>query len=44
MMEQIKIFPKRVILIERVGERREGYIRPMKLRMERTEFVMVWRC
>ena len=40
MMEQLNICPKRVVQIDRVGERREGYIRPMKFRMERKDFVL----
>ena len=40
IMEQLNVWPKRNIEIEHVGERKEGYIRPMKLRMERKEFVL----
>ena len=35
MMEQFNECPKRVVQIDRVGELRKGYIRPMKLRIEK---------
>ena len=40
MMEQLNVCPKRVVEIDSVGERREGYICPTKFRMERKDFVL----
>ena len=40
MMEQLNIWPQLVDQIERIGERKEGHVRPMKLRMKRKENVL----
>lgn len=40
IMRELDVWPDRVVQIERVGEIKEDHIRPMKIRMERKEFVL----
>ena len=40
IMEHLDVWPQHVVKVERVGERKEGHIRPMKLRMDRKECVL----
>ena len=40
IMNIVDMAPKHLVSIERIGERKEGSIRPLKLRMERKECVL----